>query len=249
MKTSTKILLFTFIISLLLILASILLVKNYVTRNSEKASGIIKTRTIDVPYFENIMISGEFDITLKQSETQSVNVIVDDAFQKHIKVGVTNKTLNISSVNFIQTFGARVEINYTTINNIQLLGSAKLSHPDTMHAEYLKVQTSAGSSVKLIGNFIHLVCTASAGSKMVLAGNAENAEFTVDSGSQIHALEMEAQQCIIQASSGSSAEIHVSKTLDATANSGSSVIYTGSPEMKSHNTSSGASIRKLDTAE
>ena len=249
MKTSAKILLSTFIITLLLILGSLFLIKNYISKNSEKASGIIKTRIIEVPAFENIMISGEFDVKLTQSDKPSINVTVDEVFQKHIKVGVTNNTLNISSINFVQTFGARIEIFYTSLKNIQLMANAKLTHADTLNADYLKIQATAASTVTLSGNFNHLICSATAGSKIVLAGYAEIAEFTIEAGSKLHALELEIQQCDIKTSSGSTAEVHVSNTLDASADSGSSIIYKGSPQMNSQNTSSGASVRKLKSEE
>lgn len=245
MKTSSKILLITFGLSLLLSLGAVIWVKYYFNVNTERGSGNVITRTYSPEPFNKIRISGGFHVTLNKGEQSKVEVAVDDNFQKYIKVSVRDSTLNITGVNIFKAFGTKINITHTGIDELQILAGVILESNDTLESRNFVLQSSAGTSSTIAGNFENFRCTMSAGTKISLSGSSRNADFRLSAGTDLEAAGFITDSCTISASAGSSAVLHVTGYFEAEADAGSSIIYHGSPQIGKQNTSSGSSIRKF----
>ncbi len=244
MKTSAKILLITLGFSLLLILGIIIWAKTYFNSNIERGSGNIVTKTYFPESFHKIKITGGFNVQLNHGEQPKVDVTLDDNFQKYIRVNVIDSLLVISGVNIFRPQGTNISITHTGINELQLQAAVKLESSDTLECEQFTLKTNSGTSTRLLGNFRNFTCTMSAGTKVTLLGTSTHADFRLSAGTELFASEFLTDTCIISASAGSSAGIHVLEYLEAEADAGSSIVYHGSPTIGKQNTSSGSSIRK-----
>lgn len=225
--------------------AMVFVAKNYIDKNVERASGKITTLTYQPGDFDKIKIAGGFDVTMVYGELTSVDITVDEAFQKHIKVNATNNTLQISSANLIQNFNTKILITANHINEINLSAGVTLIGKDSLKSDNFTLKTSAGSSANITGTFGKFFCTASAGSQVTLHGTSQHSQLSASAGSMVAATSFSTDTCNANTSSGSEINISVISFLDAEASSGSSIQYSGSPVIGKQSTSSGAIIKKM----
>ena len=89
--------------------------------------------------------------------------------------------------------------------------------------------------------------TATSAASATLSGEAGDIEITVSSAAKVDAMDLNARNADVSASSGGSIKITCMKSIDASASSGGSVKYAAKgdldPELR--HTSSGGSVKKL----
>lgn len=245
MKTSTKILIITFAVTLVLSLIAIIRVKQHIDANTIKASGTDTSIVYNDLTFDRMVISGNFDVTLSQSEKEQIEIVADKNFVHLLGVIVENGMLSISCPNPFHTFKAHINISYRELGEIHLSAGTQLECKDYLEAPSFKMSSTAGTSSTIHGRFDTLYCTLSAGTMMSLKGSATHAKFDLSAGTRLDAFEFLTDTCTIKAHAGSSVEISVSSFLDAEAGSGSSITYKGQPETVKQNTSSGGAIKSF----
>lgn len=86
------------------------------------------------------------------------------------------------------------------------------------------------SRISLVGDFTDLVSTAENGSRITLSGNANTVTFTASNGSRVYAPTLTSQNATATSSTGSRIQLLVRKTLKATTDMSSRIIYTGDPQ-------------------
>jgi len=245
MKTSAKILIITFAVTLVLSLIAIIRVKQHIDANTIHASGTDSTIVYHDHLFDRMVVSGNFDVTLSQGEKEHIEITADKNFVHLIGVTVENGMLSISCPNPFHTFSADISISYRELSELHLSAGTQLVCRDYIEAPSFKMSSTSGTSSTIHGRFDTLYCTLSAGTMMNLKGSAAHAEFNLSAGTRLEAYEFLTDSCTIKAHAGSSAEISVSSFLDAEAGSGSSITYQGKPETVKQNTSSGGAIKSF----
>jgi len=82
----------------------------------------------------------------------------------------------------------------------------------------------------------------SSGSSIILKGSTDQIKADASSGSSFNGRALTAEEAELDVSSGASMRVDVSKFLKASASSGGSIRYTGSPDQISESSSSGGSV-------
>ena len=92
-----------------------------------------------------------------------------------------------------------------------------------------------------------MTCETSSGAGVYLKGKAVNFEASSSSGSDIKAYDLEVENCIARASSGSNIKVNVSDSFGGKATSGADIDYKGSPNIIDQHKNSGGSIRNHES--
>jgi len=194
--------------------------------------------------FTGISVGGGFDVEIKTGPTE-VLVEADDNIIKYIETDVVNGQLKIrlDDVN-VNDVHLKIYITAPQINNITASASADVVAKDILKStELIKVQSSSGSEVKAELDAPEISVNASSGGELNLSGRTRNFKAVSSSGSTINAGELSSENATVDVSSGASAKVHASLTLNATASSGGNISYRGTPNVK-QSVSSGGEVDK-----
>ena len=202
--------------------------------------------------FHGIKISAGIDLYLSQSPTEGLAVSASSSeYRDKIVTEVENGILKISLGDQgtwgIGNWGNHKMKAYVSAKNIDLLtasGGSDVFIDGILQVDKLKVQLSGGSD--LLGKLVvdDLTVNASGGSDAKVTGSANHLNINISGGSDFKGADLIAENCIIHASGGSDAFIHVNKDLESHASGGSDIRYTGSPTTKNSSSGDGSIKRR-----
>lgn len=196
--------------------------------------------------FDGIKVSQGINLFLTQGNDEKITVETDENLQDILITEVNNN--NVLEVYFKKNVRKATSKNvYVTAKNINLLSTssgASLTCEDVINSESIQLKASSGSSlrVEVISN--EVTSNSSSGSSIKIIGKTNLFTTKASSGSNIKADRLEASEVEAKASSGSSIDVNAIDALVATASSGGSIDYEGTPRRLVKNTSSGGSVYK-----
>ncbi len=216
--------------------------------NTSKIKGngnvITQDRTIS-ENFNKISVSHGIDVKVKQDDTKSIKVEIDENLQENIAIYVENNTLRIkANESYSSTKGATVYVTNPDILALTSSSGSGIETENTIKTVYLEIKSSSGSKIEASVEADELIAESSSGSKIELEGKALKLDVSSSSGSSIDAEDLKVNEVSAQSSSGSSIKTYPIEKLNAKASSGSSIRYKNSPTELIIKESSGGSIRK-----
>ena len=211
----------------------------------KRGSGVIVTEKRNPGSFTGINVGGGIDVELKNGSTEVV-VESDDNIIKYIETDVENGQLKIRLRN-INLHDAHLKVYVTApeINNINSSASSDVVAKNVLRSEKtIQLHSSSGSEIKAVLDAPEVFANASSGGELNLSGRTRDLKAESSSGSTINAKELLSENTTIQVSSGASANVYASLTLDATASSGGNVTYRGAAVTVKKSVSSGGEVVK-----
>lgn len=206
---------------------------------------VIEKRTTDP--FNAVSVSGDFGVEIKKGDKEEVIIEADDNLIKNIETRVVNGKLRIRSVdNNLRNPHFKVYITAPSIDNISASASATIEVKGIL-VSGKAVELKASSAGEIIAeiNAPEVIAETSSGAELTLSGRTKNFRATTSSGSTIKAMDLLTESSVVNSSSGATARVHASVSLDASASSGANIAYRGGANVKK-TTSSGAEVEKED---
>lgn len=209
-------------------------------KNIHDANAVSRT----VASFHGIQVASGVDLYISQSNDQALAVsAASTEYRDKIVTEVENGILKIwygEKDNWGGNWGNKKMKAYVSVKNLDLLkasGGSDIFVDEKLQVNKLNVQLSGGSD--LLGKLVaeDLDISASGGSDAKISGSATHLKVSISGGSDFKGTDMSADFCVISASGGSDATVHVNKELESHASGGSDIRYTGNATTK--NTSSG----------
>ncbi len=205
-----------------------------------------------VASFHGIKISAGINLYLSQSTAEGLAVSASSIeYRDKIVTEVENGILKISLGDQgswgIGNLGNHKMKAYVSAKYMDLLtasGGSDVFIDGILQVDKLKVQLSGGSD--LFGKLVvdDLTVNASGGSDAKLTGSANHLNINISGGSDFKGADLNTEYCIIHASGGSDAFIHVNKDLESHASGGSDIRYTGTPATKNSSSGDGSVKRR-----
>jgi len=205
---------------------------------------VITQQRIVSPDFTEIKVSQGIEVNLTISKETTMSLEADENLHDLIITEVEDGVLHIySEENIYRSAVRKIYLTTSIIDKIKTSSGAEVVSENTITADDFEVNTSSGSSVRLMLNVSDLSCDTSSGSSARLKGLAGHFVANSSSGSSIKAKELAVKTCNADVSSGASIKVNVADNLEANASSGGGIRYVGSPKSVDKNTSSGGSVR------
>lgn len=208
-----------------------------------------KTENRNVSNFNAVKVSTGIDLYITMGTSESVKIVADDDIIDELITEVKDGTLKIymkqSNNWFNWNTGNQTRKAYVTVKELQAIDASSgsdVKSENTLKGEDLKVKASSGSDVELDVYYKNLWLDTSSGSDAKISGKTKNFEAEASSGSDITAHDLESKICRISVSSGSDATVNVTDELYAKASSGGDVRYSGNPQVKDIDESSGGDV-------
>lgn len=142
---------------------------------------------------------------------------------------------------------ANINITKSDVGTCSIDASSAANVEGAIKADNCVIDMSSASDVNVALLAVKCDVTATSAASATLSGEAGDIEITVSSAAKVDAMDLNARNADVSASSGGSIKITCMKSIDASASSGGSVKYAAKgdldPELR--HTSSSGSVRKL----
>ncbi len=225
-QTTTKII--AIMVFALLVVASQASADNFFNRlfgHGEKGSGDLVTQTRDVDKFDELSLSGSFDVRIRVGEEQSVRVTFDDNLIDYIQTEVRHGELRIySDGSFSSRHDCRVEITVPSLTDVSLSGSGDID-----------VTNLSGGDFSL---------SISGSGDITAEGKVDQLSISVAGSGDVDARDLEAQDADVHISGSGDVTVFASRYLDARVSGSGDIDYYGDPEKISSHVAGSGSIRK-----
>lgn len=142
---------------------------------------------------------------------------------------------------------ANINITKSDVGTCSIDASSAANVEGAIKADNCVIDMSSASDVNVALLAVKCDVTATSAASATLSGEAGDIEITVSSAAKVDAMDLNARNADVSASSGGSIKITCMKSIDASASSGGSVKYAAKGDLDSElkHTSSGGSVRKL----
>lgn len=142
---------------------------------------------------------------------------------------------------------ANINITKSDVGTCSIDASSAANVEGAIKADNCVIDMSSASDVNVALLAVKCDVTATSAASATLSGEAGDIEITVSSAAKVDAMDLNARNADVSASSGGSIKITCMKSIDASASSGGSVKYAAKgdldPELR--HISSGGSVKKL----
>lgn len=142
---------------------------------------------------------------------------------------------------------ANINITKSDVGTCSIEASSAANVEGAIKADNCVIDMSSASDVNVALLAVKCDVTATSAASATLSGEAGDIEITVSSAAKVDAMDLNARNADVSASSGGSIKVTCMKSIDASASSGGSVKYAAKgdldPELR--HTSSSGSVKKL----
>ena len=196
--------------------------------------------------FNGISVSGGIDVELKQGTSTSVDVEADDNLVNHIETRVEGSVLKIGhqGINNVVNAHMKVYVSAPFINMLRSSSASGIEVKDVLRSDgKISLNSSSAAYIHVQVNAPEVVADASSGASLDLSGKTKTYSANSSSGANIKSSDLLSENTEASASSGGSAHVHASISLNVNASSGGHITYYGAASVRS-SVSSGGSVEK-----
>lgn len=207
-------------------------------------SGNIISETRKVNNFTGITVGGNFEVEVKIGPVTSVVVEADDNIMEYISTETSGNTLKINTEDLHNYSDVHMKVLVTTpsLQNIKASASAKVIVEGVLtNSGRLTFKASSAASIQANIDAPEADADASSGASVSISGKTRQYTAEASSGAEIRSADLLSENTTVKASSGASASVHASISLNAAASSGASITYRGAATVNK-SVSSGASV-------
>lgn len=202
----------------------------------------------NVPSFHGISAATGINVYLTQNGKEEVTVEADEDDMDDLITEVEGGVLKIymkqrSMLNFNFSSAERnVYVSFKNLDKIEASSAADVVSQAALNLDRIDLNASSSANIKLELNAKEVNAEASSAADIQLKGKGHSLEANASSSSDIDASGFETEECNANASSAADIRVNVTEHLDANASSGADIAYSGNPERKNINESSGGDI-------
>lgn len=181
----------------------------------------------------------EIKITARGIELEKIESSVEDG---QLVVKIKRKWNNWGSPSKSEV---KALITYNSeLEGIAASSGASIDSDNTIISDHLELDASSGADIDVDVMSQSVAVDVSSGARIETRGKTSTLDVEVSSGSTYKGYDLLSQDAKVDGSSGASAKISVSNSLNVDVSSGASVKYKGDPSIKNIDKSSGGSVKQ-----
>ena len=209
-------------------------------------SGNVVTREERISGFDKVEASRAFKVDIRQGESFSVVVRIDDNLLDYLILEKQGSTLRIGlKPNLsLRKHTAEAEITMPELTGLELSGACQGKITGFASGGALRMKVSGASQMRGDIEARDARFDVSGASQMTLSGSGADLTLDASGASIIDLSDFSVVDADVEVSGASKATVSASGRLDVNASGASSVTYLGNPTMGRVNTSGASSIRQ-----
>ncbi len=216
-----------------------------ISLESFTGSGNVVTREEAISDFDKVEISHSFVVDIKQGESFSVVIRVDDNLIEQLQVEKFGSTLKIGlkpGISLVSNATLEAEITMPELTLLDLSGASNAKISGFKSTKNLTVDLSGASSLRGDIGAGDISIDLSGSSDANLTGSGGNLTLDASGSSDVDLSDFPVADAGIDASGASTVTVNPSGRLDVEASGASNVYYLGDPGMGTIDTSGASSV-------
>ena len=195
--------------------------------------------------FTGIKAGDAFNISISQSDANSVKVDAAENVQAQIKTEVKDGILSISADGNIKTDNPIIiNIGIKSMNSLDISGSSDVKSENQMICDKLNLISNGAGDVHLDLKANEIKTDISGAGDITLKGSTQFLDATVSGAGSLKASNLEATKIKAKVSGAGDAKVNAIQGLDADVSGAGSIIYKGNPVDRNVNISGAGSVRE-----
>ncbi|MGQ0827838.1 MAG: GIN domain-containing protein [Bacteroidota bacterium] len=198
----------------------------------------------NVTDFNGIIVGDAFNVTISQSDANTVKVDADERTSSQIKTEVKNEILTISTDENISSKPVTIMIGVKSLNHLEVSGSADVKTGDQLLCDKLMIISNGAGNVQLDLKINEVKINLSGAGDLMLTGSAQLLDAVVSGAGDLKASDLETIKVIAKVSGAGNARVNAVQALNADVAGAGSIIYKGNPVERNVNINGAGSVRE-----
>ena len=180
--------------------------------------------------FDEIVLSGNVSALLVEGTEESITIKNDE---DRLDFYVEGRALKVRAKDLVQynkTPTVKVVITYKKLRAVKARAGASAYTHNAISGDQLELRFSSGASGEIDVEQNSLEVGVTEGGQLKLSGVTGWQEVKVATGGMLSAYKLNAENTIVKANTGGSAEVVALERIDARANTGGNITYKGDPK-------------------
>ncbi len=208
-------------------------------------NGNVITKEREVEPFNKLKVSSGIDVYITQGDVETLKLEADENLHDVINTEVREGTLRIwTEYNIRKAEDKKVHLSYRDLSSIKISSAGDVYGTNRMKAGDLRLSLSSAGDLELELDAGSIDINISSSGDARLSGTTDVLEASLSSAGDLHAFELVAKKCKVNASSAGSARVNASEELDMSSSSAGDIHYKGDAKITRMSTSSAGSIVK-----
>lgn len=214
-----------------------------------KGNGKIVTKNRSTTSYDEIKVSGFFDVDLVAGKEGSITVKAEENLMPYIKVEVEGNVLKVyteKNTNISASGGKTIQITipFEKISSVTLSGSGDVRSKNTIKSDTFSAALSGSGDLNLDVDSTTFDLAVSGSGGIVLKGNTGNFTTKLSGSGDIDAAGLKAKNVDFTISGSGDSKIFCSENLKARVSGSGDIQYLGNPKTKDTKVSGSGSISK-----
>lgn len=212
-----------------------------------KGSGNVVTKSRTVSQFNQLSVSGHFNVTLNKGNGTSIEIKAEDNLIEHITSEVEDGKLKIKfekNYRYRTNKSIDIVVNFESLNGISLSGSGEIIGNDTVKAEDLKIALSGSGDIKLDLSAQDVVTSISGSGDIKLSGNTNTFTASISGSGDFDCESLTSNIATVKVSGSGDIKIRAEKEIHAKTSGSGDIYYYGHPSVVKAKSSGSGDIEK-----
>jgi hypothetical protein len=198
-------------------------------------NGKVVTRTEEIGKFTRLVISGNFNVIMTQSDKPSLKLEMDENLMEIIRVTEEGNTLRIDTkINILQAREKNIYISIKDLDKLDLSGAVKVTTDSVIRLESLGILASGAVRLDMSIEARQLKLDLAGASECDIRGKVEGLRMQLSGAGDFDAFDLVARDVEIDLSGAGSARVYATEQLDVSISGAGSVKYRGDPDVHKH---------------
>lgn len=195
-------------------------------------NGRVETRNEDIGKFTRLVINGNFNVFLEQTQKPTLRLEMDENLLDITKVTEEGKTLRIETkINILQAREKNIFIGIQDLEKLDLGGAIKITADSTLHFSNLGILASGAVRLDFTIEGQQLKLDLAGASECDLRGKVDELRMQLSGAGDFDAYDLIARDVEIDMSGAGSSRVYATEKLDVSISGAGSVKYRGEPEL------------------
>lgn len=200
--------------------------------------------TVKLDDFDAVLVTGDIELVLMPGNELKAEIDARNISDDEVKVRVVRGVLKVQVINslFVKDDDVTVTVYYKNLRAIKGLAGAKIKHKGVISGDKLLIDLNSGAYANLEVSLNAFEGSASEGAVLKVKGTSTTQTANASSGARYDGVDLTTERAYAKAGTGGTVKIMAKEFLEATANTGGIIEYSGAPKEREIRTLLGGSI-------
>jgi hypothetical protein len=206
-----------------------------------------QSETRNIGSFTGIKAMEGISVYLKKGDKESARVEVTGTDPSNVLTEISGAYLKVHMKDGShRNTNVKVYITYVMVDKLSASSAGSIYSDTPIKTTSVEVSASSAGTIEVVLETGSVEANASSAGDLDIKGKAKKLLVEVSSAGKIDGYDLEAENVDVNASSGGTVKVNVTKSLNAHASSGGSIRYRGNPDKQITDSSSGGSVKKTN---